>query len=498
MEIGGTSGSKTDHLPSPPRAHSRPGSGEQQLHRTGITLGTSAFLNHTPDLVSQLHKVPYSSPPHVTCNPENNMCKLIDYRSAKVAAFTVDGRELICLPQAFELFLKHLVGGLHTVYTKLKRLDITPVVCNVEQVRILRGLGAIQPGVNRCKLISCKEFDILYEDCTNSSARPGRPPKRSPSLHASAETLEKLKKFRFDVSETYYPQFFGDSKNLVNGFPHNPFSIGHLPFMPLNHPMLIPPVPISLASHMGLRSDGAGYMSQSNCDSVAQSQSDGGADRSSHTPHSYPRENTIWSTSHEDNNKPLNMHMTSNEDDLSSISSPERTDNEDNTDDDGIEYGKNEDKENTETPNSPANSDTAERNPHDKNSSAPVANGKLVSFSSIETLLLNIQGLLQVAAKNARHRERQINLEKAELDMELGQVKKQRQEMEMQLAEHQKQRGILQRKYKRERRIRKRLEVKLGFSQRKSLVPATKTPNGISFEALEPNGSSSVHYKLGF
>ena len=80
----------------------------------------------------------------------------------------VDGRELICLPQAFDLFLKHLVGGLHTVYTKLKRLDITPVVCNVEQVRVLRGLGAIQPGVNRCKLISPREFDVLYDDCTNS------------------------------------------------------------------------------------------------------------------------------------------------------------------------------------------------------------------------------------------------------------------------------------------------------------------------------------------
>ncbi|KAH8025228.1 hypothetical protein HPB51_005424 [Rhipicephalus microplus] len=69
---------------------------------------------------------------------------------------------------AFELFLKHLVGGLHTVYTKLKRLDITPIVCNVEQVRILRGLGAIQPGVNRCKLLSCKDFDSLYKDCTTA------------------------------------------------------------------------------------------------------------------------------------------------------------------------------------------------------------------------------------------------------------------------------------------------------------------------------------------
>lgn len=78
---------------------------------------------------------------------------------------------MICLPQAFDLFLKHLVGGLHTVYTKLKRLDVTPVVCNVEQVRVLRGLGAIQPGVNRCKLISPAEFDILYDDCTNSRYR---------------------------------------------------------------------------------------------------------------------------------------------------------------------------------------------------------------------------------------------------------------------------------------------------------------------------------------
>ena len=81
------------------------------------------------------------SPPPASSNPENNTCRLVDYRGARVAAFTVDGRQLICLPQAFDLFLKHLVGGLHTVYTKLKRLDVTPVVCNVEQVRILRGLG---------------------------------------------------------------------------------------------------------------------------------------------------------------------------------------------------------------------------------------------------------------------------------------------------------------------------------------------------------------------
>ncbi|KAM4699986.1 dachshund homolog 1 isoform 2-T2 [Discoglossus pictus] len=124
----------------------------------------------------------YSTPSPVENIPQNNECRMVDLRGAKVASFTVEACELICLPQAFDLFLKHLVGGLHTVYTKLKRLEITPVVCNVEQVRILRGLGAIQPGVNRCKLISRKDFETLYNDCTNASSRPGRPPKRTQSV----------------------------------------------------------------------------------------------------------------------------------------------------------------------------------------------------------------------------------------------------------------------------------------------------------------------------
>ncbi|XP_018084625.1 dachshund family transcription factor 2 L homeolog isoform X1 [Xenopus laevis] len=109
----------------------------------------------------------------------SNECRMVDLHGAKIASFVLEGQELICLPQVFDLFLKHLVGGLHTVYTKLKRLDITPVVCTVEQVRVLRGLGAIQPGVNRCKLISRRDFETLYNDCTNASSRPGRPPKRS-------------------------------------------------------------------------------------------------------------------------------------------------------------------------------------------------------------------------------------------------------------------------------------------------------------------------------
>ncbi|XP_019714388.1 dachshund homolog 1-like [Hippocampus comes] len=93
------------------------------------------------------NKPVYATPSPVESTPQNNECRLVE---------------------AFDVFLKHLVGGLHTVYTKLKRLDITPVVCNVEQVRVLRGLGAIQPGVNRCKLISRQDFETLYSDCTNA------------------------------------------------------------------------------------------------------------------------------------------------------------------------------------------------------------------------------------------------------------------------------------------------------------------------------------------
>ncbi|CAL8389120.1 unnamed protein product, partial [Gadus morhua 'NCC'] len=158
-----TSPSSTTSSPSPSLGVP-PG---QNLFRSELlaTSGSPGIPTPTGTLPG---KPVYSTPSPVENTPQNNECKMVELRGAKVASFTVDGCELICLPQAFDLFLKHLVGGLHTVYTKLKRLEITPVVCNVEQVRILRGLGAIQPGVNRCKLISRKDFETLYNDCTNA------------------------------------------------------------------------------------------------------------------------------------------------------------------------------------------------------------------------------------------------------------------------------------------------------------------------------------------
>ena len=95
-----------------------------------------------------------SPPPMVSPNdPTANDCKIVEYRGEKIAAFMINGKTMLCLPQAFELFLKNLVGGLHTVYTKCKRLEITPIVCNVEQVRVLRSDAAIvtmEKMIERC------------------------------------------------------------------------------------------------------------------------------------------------------------------------------------------------------------------------------------------------------------------------------------------------------------------------------------------------------------
>ena len=46
------------------------------------------------------------------------------------------GYEMFDLKQAFDFFLRALVGGLHTVYSKCKKMNIHPIVCNTDQVRI--------------------------------------------------------------------------------------------------------------------------------------------------------------------------------------------------------------------------------------------------------------------------------------------------------------------------------------------------------------------------
>ena len=59
--------------------------------------------------LSMIQNRPYtrSPPPMVAPNdPMANDCKIVDYRGEKIAAFMINNKTMLCLPQAFELFLK--------------------------------------------------------------------------------------------------------------------------------------------------------------------------------------------------------------------------------------------------------------------------------------------------------------------------------------------------------------------------------------------------------
>ncbi|OXA52493.1 ATP-dependent DNA helicase PIF1 [Folsomia candida] len=80
------------------------------------------------------------------------------------------------------------------------------------------------------------------------------------------------------------------------------------------------------------------------------------------------------------------------------------------------------------------------------------------AISSTENLLRNIQGLLKVAAENAKQQERRISLEKAEFKMEIMRERELRVQLEKQLVDERNLRTYFERRWKKERRMRKRLE----------------------------------------
>ncbi|XP_023702947.1 dachshund homolog 2 isoform X2 [Cryptotermes secundus] len=541
------------------------------------------MIHHSPlDLMAAAHHGgpprSYNSPPPISSSdPTANECKLVDYRGQKVAAFIIAGDTMLCLPQAFELFLKHLVGGLHTVYTKLKRLDIVPLVCNVEQVRILRGLGAIQPGVNRCKLLSCKDFDILYRDCTTASSRPGRPPKRATvglSIAAShlAQHHQQLKKHRLDNGE--YPGYenghLGDpprlekSPLLANGYNHPPTHLNHMQFMQLNHhPAAAHTAILSPAGipHHGLaRADGSIIKNQGipGMDAIARSgiwencraayedivkhlerlrEERGEAERalaldhkvrdlSSHNGSTlYPFAGTIghWRPSHQcssNGHSPvLNLSKSGGgSGGEHSGSEAGHTGPEDDEDDDNVSDADEEDEKDqadlSDTPeigglNSAPGSDSQHAINYSTLASAAAAAGAVASgvgvgvgvdpsISSTETLLRNIQGLLKVAADNARQQERQINYEKTELKMDVLREREVKENLERQLMEEQKIRVIYQKRLKKERKARRRLQdqLELEMKRRSQLEDALKA-SGASADALRMlNAESGSEHRV--
>ncbi|XP_066437368.1 dachshund homolog 1 isoform X8 [Eleutherodactylus coqui] len=561
---------------------------------TSTTSSTSTSSSSSAPSSNLPGKPVYSTPSPVENIPQNNECRMVDLRGAKVASFTVEGCELICLPQAFDLFLKHLVGGLHTVYTKLKRLEITPVVCNVEQVRILRGLGAIQPGVNRCKLISRKDFETLYNDCTNASSRPGRPPKRTQSVtspenphimphsvpglmspgmipptgltaaaaaaaaatNAAIAEAMKVKKIKLEAMSNYHSsntQHGADSDNgdlnssvdavltLSSRWRQRGVKCLELPFMMMPHPLIpvsLPPASVTMAmsqmNHLstianmaaaaqvqsppcrvetsvikervpdspspapsledGRRpgSHPSSHRSSSVSSSPARTESSSDRIRMSYTSihfqrqgfpgEHYPEYHTAldslpsshraswchyFSAIHQ-NGLSMNQMLMGLSPNI--IPGPKEGDLA------GHEAGHEAKRIHMEKDETPLSTPTA-RDSFDKLSLSghgqPLPPGFPSPFlfpdglSSIETLLTNIQGLLKVAIDNARAQEKQVQMEKTELKMELFRERELRETLEKQLAVEQKNRAIIQKRLKKEKKAKRKLQEALEFETKR-------------------------------
>ncbi|KAM9846471.1 dachshund homolog 2-like [Aulostomus maculatus] len=387
--------------------------------------------------------------------PPPTECRMVEIHGVKVASFTVNGAELICLPQVFELFLRHLVGGLHTVYTKLKRLHISPVVCTVEQVRVLRGLGAIQPGVNRCKLITRADFETLYRDCTIASSRPGRPPKRALGVAmvtdnsrllphsllsqtglAAAVAMRMMMGFDGNSDQQRQPNGTESENDDTGGSegswekdlslispsssvvapPVGPASLHlntlhnallanrlpDLPFMIMPHPLLpvgLPPASVTMAMNQMSQ-----LSSFANITAMSQDQTD-----------------------EDDSLMPLPLLTPAYE--KLSLTSQSLSSH------------------------------------HAKSTFAPflLAEG----LSSMETLLTNIQGLLKVAIETVRSQDKNTQLERKELKLELEKERDARQVLQRQLSSELQTQASVQRRLKKEKKAKRKLQDALDLESRR-------------------------------
>ncbi|XP_051877376.1 dachshund a isoform X4 [Pristis pectinata] len=435
-----------------------------------------------------------------------NECKMVELRGVKVASFNVDGQELICLPQVFDLFLKHLVGGLHTVYTKLKRLDITPVVCTVEQVRILRGLGAIQPGVNRCKLISRKDFETLFNDCTNASSRPGRPPKRTLSVTlpensriiphavpgllspgiisptgltaaAMAEAM-KLQKLKLATMNNLHGNGSQNGAESENEELNSSTGL-ELPFMMMPHPLIpvsLPPASVTMAmSQMSHLSTIANMAVAAQMHSpLSRAGASVIKERVHNSPSPEPSlEDSQRPGSHPSSHQSSSVSSSPSQHDIASdrISGQPGTREGEIIDHDNGPNIKRSQKEKDETQLVMPTIRTSIEKFHMAGQALPPGFPAPFLFadglSSIETLLTNIQGLLKVAVDNARVQEKQIQQEKKELKLELFREREMRETLERQLTAEQHNRATIQKRLKKEKKAKRKLQEALEFESKR-------------------------------
>lgn len=102
-------------------------------HASPLDLMTAHHHDHPPTRTYN------TQPSFVPSDPTENECKIVEYRGQKVAAFIIQGETMLCLPQAFDLFLKNLVGGLHTGYLSISIFAIVskPGV-SVETIELIK------------------------------------------------------------------------------------------------------------------------------------------------------------------------------------------------------------------------------------------------------------------------------------------------------------------------------------------------------------------------
>ncbi|KAM4726554.1 dachshund a isoform 2-T2 [Anableps anableps] len=425
------------------------------------------------------------------------VCRLVELRGVRVASFTVDGAELICLPQVFQLFLKHLVGGLHTVYTKLKRLRISPVVCTVEQVRVLRGLGAIQPGVNRCKLISRADFETLLRDCTSASSRPGRPPKRtlglaamrdgsrplppgllSPALWSqtgvTAAMAEALKMHKMRMMMCFHGN--GDQQRQQSEAESENEDAGGSEGSWEKEQRLLSPVSSIVAPPAG-----------SICLSTLQQRSSLLASRLTDLPFMV-MPHPLLPVGLPPASVAMAMNQMSQLSSLANIMAGSQTDDKEspNGSPSACPTPSDEDLHLQEpTSQSPFRESSSfsssppppEHTPEQANENLPPsfnhASGSLAplqlteGLSSTETLLTNIQDLLKVAAESARSQSSQSQTERRELRLELDKERGARHALQRQLSWELQTQVSMQRKLKKEKKVKRKLQEALDLEWRR-------------------------------
>jgi len=454
-----------------------------------------------PEFVRSLSPPPFSS-----TDPTANECKMVDYRGKKIAAFIIMGKTMLCLPQAFELFLKHLVGGHHTVYCKLKRLGIAPIVCNVDQIRTLRGVGAIQPGVNRVKLLSDSEMDELYRDCV--TARPGRPPKRGipfPSMSPQEAILHHNKNMALQNGENFRdlgpmvtkgnidPEL--QRQNLRDSRLPNYLDSRMAAAQLMNSQLIMghPATQWNLPDIQNWKNGVSGQLSFFPPTSNFQKHVPQPFLHKQPPPEEFQRSAFFGNCKNayndmlrkikeeKDANWKKTMEMTPGEIRVKTdlLEAGDYSDRTEGLGADNIEAGKQvesgsdgtdpmspgdvEDIPSDEDADSQTDYPRTLNNNDESEASMRVTTTEVrgEGVTSVYGQLGNIQGLLQLAAQNAKHQEKQVSSEKYELSSELQKGKSLKQALQKQLEDTQNSGALFLKRFKKEKKLRKKIQEEL-------------------------------------